>query len=101
MPIFEFLGLIFEWHDPKYELVNNERGYTIEEIASVFNDDYSVTIDDISGNYGEQRLLTTGISNQFRLITVVWVERSNKVRIITAFSPSKDQKRRYEYAKTP
>ncbi|WP_411350872.1 BrnT family toxin [Moraxella lincolnii] len=101
MPIFEFLGLIFEWHDPKFELVNNERGYTIEEIASIFDDDYSVTIDDISGVYGEQRLLTTGISNQFRLITVVWVERGNTVRIITAFSPSKEQKRRYEYAKRP
>lgn len=53
MPIFEFLGLIFEWHNPKFELVNNERG--------------------------------------------------NTVRIITAFSPSKEQKqkRRYKYAKRP
>ena len=101
MPIFEYLGILFEWHDPKFERVNNERGYTIEKIASIFDDDYSVTIDDISGVYGEQRLLTTGISNQFRLITVVWVERGNTVRIITAFSPSKDQKRRYEYAKRP
>lgn len=48
---------------PQFELVNKERGYTIEEIASVFDDDYSVTVDDIGGDYGEQRLLTTGISN--------------------------------------
>lgn len=90
MPIFEFLGLVFEWHDPKFELVNNNRGYELEEIASIFDDDYSVIIDDISGDYGEQRLLTTGISNQFRLITVVWVECGNTIRIITAFSPSKE-----------
>lgn len=99
MPIFKYLGIIFEWHDPKFERVNSERGYTLEEIASVFDDDYSVTIDDIGGNYGEQRLLTTGMSNKFRLITVSWVERDETIRIITAFSPSKEQKRRYNYAK--
>lgn len=101
MPIFEYLGIIFEWHDPKYELVNSSRGYTLEEIASVFDDDYSVTVDDIGGNYGEKRLLTTGMSNKYRLITVSWVERGDTIRIITAFNPSKDQKRRYNYAKRP
>lgn len=34
MPIFEYLGILFEWHDPKFELVNSERGYTLEEIAN-------------------------------------------------------------------
>lgn len=53
MPIFEFLGLVFEWHDPKFELVNNNRGYELEEIASIFDDDYSVITDDISGDYSE------------------------------------------------
>ncbi len=97
MPIINFFGLIFEWHDPKFELVNAKRGYSLEEIVSVFDDDYSITIEDKRENFGEQRLLTTGISSQFRLITVSWVERDNgnTVRIITAFSPSKQQEKTY------
>ncbi len=95
MPVLEFFGLIFEWHDPKFELVNAKRGYSLEEIVSVFDDDYSITQEDTRENFGEQRLLTTGMSSQFRLITVSWVERGDTVRIITAFSPSKQQERLY------
>ncbi|MDO4426853.1 MAG: hypothetical protein Q4B88_01875 [Moraxella sp.] len=29
MPILEFGGMIFEWHDPKYELVLNKRNLFI------------------------------------------------------------------------
>ncbi len=87
MPIINLFGVIFEWHDPKFELVNAKRGYSLSEVASVFDDDYSITQEDKGGDYGEQRLLTTGISNQFRLVTVAWVERADTVRVITAFSP--------------
>ncbi len=97
MPIINFFGLIFEWHDPKFELVNAKRGYSLEEIVSVFDDDYSITVEDTRESFGEQRLLTTGISSQFRLITVLWVERDNgnTVRIITAFNPTKQQEKTY------
>ncbi len=95
MPIISLFGVIFEWHDPKFELANSKRGYTLEEIATVFDDDYSITQEDLGGDYGEQRLLTTGISNQLRLITVSWVERGSTVRVITAFTPSKQQERFY------
>ena len=40
MPIVNLFGMLFEWHDDKFDLVNIKRGYTLEEIASVFDDDY-------------------------------------------------------------
>lgn len=95
MPIISMFGILFEWHDAKFEIVNAKRGYALAEIVSVFDDDYAVTQQDIGGDYGEQRLLTTGMSNQFRLVTVSWVERDDTVRIITAFSPSKQQEKLY------
>lgn len=95
MPIITIFGILFEWHDDKFEKVNNERGYTLEEIATVFEDDYSVTQQDIGGEYGEQRLLTTGMSSQFCLVTVSWVERGDTVRVITAFTPAKQQEKLY------
>ncbi|MFW2124425.1 BrnT family toxin, partial [Acinetobacter ursingii] len=47
----------------------------------------------------EQRLISVGLSNRGRLLTVVWVERGDVARIITAFEPSHHQKRRYSNAK--
>lgn len=40
MPILEICGMVFEWHDPKYELVLSKRKITFEEVVSVFSDDF-------------------------------------------------------------
>ncbi|OOR87644.1 hypothetical protein B0181_10010 [Moraxella caviae] len=95
MPIISLFGLWFEWHDPKFEKVNRERGYTLEEIASVFDDDYSITFYDNGEAFDELRLLTIGMSNKFRLTAVSWVERGDTARIITAFAPAKQQEKKY------
>ena len=46
MPILNLFGMIFEWHDAKFELVHQNRGISLEEVASVFFDDYSIDKDD-------------------------------------------------------
>lgn len=43
----------------------------------------------------EQRTLTIGVSNQARLLVVVWTQRENIMRIITAFFPTKSQEKEY------
>ena len=62
MPILDLFGMVFEWHDDKFELVHQNRGVSLEEVASVFFDDYSIDKDDF-GDYDEQRTLTIGMSN--------------------------------------
>lgn len=94
MPILNIFGLIFEWHDDKFELVHKNRGITLEEVASVFFDDNAITQDDF-GDYSEQRTIIIGISNKARLLTVVYTERNGVTRIITAFFPSKHQQKEY------
>lgn len=96
MPLIEYYGLLFEWHDKKMDLVYRGREITFEEVCSVFLDDHVLTADDI-GHYDEPRMITVGMSNNARLLTVVWVERGDTVRIITAFEPSLTHKRRYIY----
>ena len=89
MPILDLFGMVFEWHDDKFELVHQNRGVSLEEVASVFFDDYSIDKDDF-GDYDEQRTLTIGMSNQARLLVVVWTQRENIIRIIgvsTEFGP--------------
>lgn len=99
MPIVEICGMIFEWHDPKYELVLGKRKISFEEVVSVFFDDGAIEIEDI-GDYNEQRMIVIGMSNQARLLAVVYTERENAVRIITAYFPSHEQVRSYSNART-
>ncbi len=98
MPIIDFFGLIFEWHDDKFELVHRNRGISLEEVASVFLDDNSIDKDDF-GDYDEQRVLTIGMSNQARLLVVVWTQRESIIRIVTAFFPTKSQEKEYVNAR--
>ena len=74
MPILNLFGMIFEWHDAKFELVHQNRGISLEEVASVFFDDCSIDKDDFD-DYDEQRTLTIGMGNQARLLVVVWTQR--------------------------
>ncbi len=97
MPILELFGFTFEWHDDKFELVHKNRGITLEEVASVFFDDNLLESEDV-GDYDEQRMLSLGMSNQGRLLVVVWTERDRVMRIITAYFPSKHQKKGYANA---
>lgn len=94
MAILDLFGLIFEWHDDKFEMVHSKRGITLEEVASVFFDDNSLEKDDFS-SFDEQRTLTIGMSNQARLLVVVSTEREDTIRIITAFFPTKNQEKEY------
>lgn len=98
MPILDLFGMVFEWHDDKFALVHQNRGISLEEVASVFFDDYSIDKDDF-GDYDEQRTLTIGMSNQARLLVVVWTQRENIIRIITAFFPTKSQEKEYANAR--
>lgn len=98
MPILSLFGMVFEWHDDKFELVHQNRGISLEEVASVFFDDSSIDKDDF-GDYDEQRTLTIGMSNQARLLVVVWTQRENMIRIITAFFPTKSQEKEYANAR--
>lgn len=98
MPILNLFGLIFEWHDDKFELVHKNRGITLEEVASVFFDDNAITKDDF-GDYDEHRTLTIGMSNQAWILVVVSTERDGVTRIITAFFPTKHQEKEYANAR--
>lgn len=98
MPIIKLGGMIFEWHDPKYELVLSKRKITFEEVVSVFTDYSAIEFEDI-GDYNEQRTIIIGMSNQARLLAVVYTERGDTFRIITAYFPSNEQVKGYHNAR--
>lgn len=85
-----FEDIEFEWDSEKAKLVFKEHAVTFEECATVLAQEDTVTKEDWR-NYDEQRFISTGYSSQLRLLTVIWTERGDKIRLITGFKATKDQ----------
>lgn len=83
-------GVVFEWDSDKAELVHKEHQVEFSECASVLLHELTITKEDYR-DYGEQRFISTGYSNQARLLTVVWTERNEHIRLITGFKATKEQ----------
>mgnify|MGYP002655605397 CR=1 FL=1 len=91
-----FDGNIVEWDSEKSELVIKEHGVSFEEALTVLLYDFnSVTNEDIREYDGEQRYITIGVSNQARLLCVVWTLREVRYRIITARKANKHEQKGY------
>ena len=56
----------------------------------------AITIHDQSHSDDEERFIDLGLSEQGRLLVVVYPERDSKIRIISARKAMKHQRRQYE-----
>ena len=51
MPLIEYYGLLFEWHDQKMELVYRGREIAFEEVCGIFLDPTMVSYDDVGATF--------------------------------------------------
>lgn len=87
----------FNWDQGNLKKIDkNNRDISLTEIESVFSDPFAIHTDDKYVD-GEQRYLANGMSNQGRLISVIYVYRKDKIRPITAWPTSKGKKRKVYY----
>jgi len=70
--------LIFEWDERKAKQNIRKHGVSFEEAATVFGDQFSITIYDPLHSEDEDRFVILGMSNKNRLLVVVHTERGNK-----------------------
>ena len=75
------LGIEFEW-DPAKDSWNQEKhGISFEEGATVFDDEFQITISDPDHSIGEFLYLTIGLTTSGRLIVVSHTEDEvNRIR---------------------
>ncbi len=66
------------------------------EATTVFLDSLSITIDDPDHSQSEQRYIIIGYSNRGRLLVVVYVDRGDNIRIISARPATRYERRTYE-----
>lgn len=90
------LGMDFDF-DPEKARLNpiNHDGVTFDEASAVLLDPYALTrIDADTPN--ESRYITLGMGGTARILVVVWSERSERIRIISAWKANNPQRRIYE-----
>lgn len=88
--------LLFEWDENKAQSNVAKHSVAFEEAATVFADDNSLTIDDPEHSVNEKRFVTIGISAHKKILVVVYTERNDKIRIISARQASKKERKQYQ-----
>jgi uncharacterized protein len=86
----------FEWNPEKAAINLEKHDISFPEASAVFEDALSVTFPDPDHSIGEERYVIIGMSNLERLLIVSHTDRENRIRIISARSANRQEKRFYE-----
>lgn len=92
--VYRLQGLEFEWDENKAFSNIEKHGVTFEEAAEVFFDPFYQTGNASANN--EQRDFIIGYSLSQRLLLVVYVERGQLTRIISARVATRNERKIYE-----
>ena len=90
------MGLEFEWDQRKARTNARKHGVSFEEASSVFADPLARTIPDPLHSDEEDRFVTAGESERRRVLVVVYTERQDRIRIISARVASRRERKDYE-----
>lgn len=90
------MDLIFEGDYNKGEENAKKHRVTFEEAVTVFSDALSFTTEDVSHSIDEDKYLTIGVSSRQRVLSVIYTERGNRIRIISARLPTAHERKAYE-----
>jgi uncharacterized DUF497 family protein len=84
----------FEWDDAKAAQNLRRHGVSFAQAAVAIVDPLGVTWPERTADYGVDRLATVGLYRAV-LLLVIWTERGDKVRIISARRADKHEQNRY------
>ncbi len=91
---YQIQGIEFEWYDNKAQGNVQKHGISFEEAAEVFFDPFyqggDASVDD------EQREFIIGYSLSLHLLLIVYAERSERTRIISARPATRHERKLYE-----
>lgn len=93
------MSLNFEWDEDKAQVNLKKHKISFEEAISVFNDKLSITVVDSEHSIGEERFIDIGLSNKNKLIIVIYTEKNNVIRLISARLATKKEVKQYENKK--
>ena len=90
------MSLAFEWDDNKAKQNLKKHGVSFEEASTVSGDPLARTIPDPLHSEEEDRFVNLGESQSRRLLVVVFTERGDKIRIISARVATRRERKDHE-----
>jgi len=90
---FYMIEITFEWDEDKNKLNQKVHGIAFEDAKFVFNDPGKVILPDLYHSGKEERWLVIGIVS--KALFVVFTERGEKIRLISARTATKIEERLY------
>ena len=91
---------LFEWDNSKAEGNLRKHGVGFEEAQTVFTDPLSVTLPDPDHSEDEERSIDIGMSDNRRVLVVVYTERGQRIRLISARQAISAERKQYEEEET-
>ena len=88
--------LFFAWDSTKAKKNIKIHGVSFDEASTAFKDTLSLTIYDPLHSDDEHRQILIGSSYQNRMLVIVYTERGDKIRIISARKATKHERNQYE-----
>jgi hypothetical protein len=90
------MALQFEWHYEKAVANFEKHGVSFEEAETVFDDPHAPIFDDKEHSDEEVREIIVGYSAKGRILVVVFTEREDAVRLISARKATRWERLDYE-----
>ncbi|MDP9206464.1 MAG: BrnT family toxin [Gemmatimonadota bacterium] len=90
------MAATFEWDPAKAARNYATHGVTFDEASTVFRDPLGRIVDDPRHSRGEDRFVIIGSSKRSRLIAVMFTERRERIRLISARLVTRAERRNYE-----
>jgi uncharacterized protein len=94
------LELRFEWDSAKAAANLAKHAVSFEEASTVFGDPLGRIVGDPRHSEGERRFALLGISRARRFLAVMFAERGESVRLISARRATSRERREYEKNRT-
>ena len=90
--------MIVEWDNRKAAANLRKHRVSFEEAVTALRDPFAVTYRDPDHSEEEFRFLTFGLSSMGRILVVAHTEREEAIRLISARSATRSERRAYEEA---
>lgn len=90
------MAFTFEW-DPRKAVANlRKHEVSFDEAATAFADPFGIVVDDPRHSTAEARVALLGHSESGRLLAVMFTERGDRIRLISARKATRREHRHYE-----
>ena len=93
------MAATFEWDAAKAARNYATHRITFDEASTVFGDPLGRIVDDPRHSRGEERFVIVGMSRKSRLLAVMFTERRERIRLISARLVTRAERRNYEEAR--